>query len=139
VPLTVIEGEEGLTVMVATAPGVTVKVTAMLVTPPDAAVIWVVPANAPVASPLLLMVATLVALLAQVRVTPLMVFPLVSLATAVNWSVAFTATDDEAAVTVIVAKLGVELEVEDDPPPQSHRNNATDKTNSKRFMSDFAS
>jgi len=38
----------------------------------------------PEARPLLLMVATLVALLAQVNVTPLTVFPLLSLAVAVN-------------------------------------------------------
>jgi hypothetical protein len=39
VAFTVIEGKAGLTVIVASGPGVTVKVTALLVTPPDVAVI----------------------------------------------------------------------------------------------------
>jgi hypothetical protein len=64
-----------------------------------------------------LIVATLVALLAQVKVSPLMVLPLLSFATAVNWSVAFTAIDEEAAVTVTVATVGGGGEVEEDPPP----------------------
>ena len=70
--------------IVASGPGVTVKVTALLVTPPDAAVICVVPANRPVAKPLLLIVATLVAVLAQVKVSPVMVSPTLSFAVAVN-------------------------------------------------------
>ena len=43
-----------------------------------------VPANRAVARPLPLIVATLVTLLAQVKVSPLMVFPLPSLPVAVN-------------------------------------------------------
>jgi hypothetical protein len=52
---------------------------------------------------LLLTVATLVALLAQVKVSPLMVFPLLSFPVAVNCWVAFTAIVGEAGVTAIVA------------------------------------
>lgn len=89
--------------------------------------------------PVLLMAATEVALLAQVNVTPLMLFPLLSFATAVNWSVAFTAIDDEAAVTVIVARVGAVFEVEDDPPPQPPKNSAANKANHKRFMLNPAS
>jgi hypothetical protein len=98
--------------MVDNAPSVVVKVTALLVTPPEEAVIDVVPTKAPVARPLLLIVATLVALLAQVNVSPLMVSPALSLPTAVNWSVAPAATDGEAGVTVIVASApGVVVKV----------------------------
>ena len=68
----------------ASAPGVVVRVTALLVIPPEDAVIEVVPARTPVATPLLLIVATLVALLAQVKVSPLMVLPAPSLPVAVN-------------------------------------------------------
>ena len=70
--------------MVASAPSVVVKVTGLLVTPPEDAVIEVVPTKAPVASPLLPIVATLVVPLAQVKVSPLMVLPALSLPTAVN-------------------------------------------------------
>jgi hypothetical protein len=63
---------------------VVVKVTALLVTAPEDAVIDVVPAKAPVARPLLPMVATLVALLAQLKVSPLIMLPALSLPTAVN-------------------------------------------------------
>jgi hypothetical protein len=64
--------------------GVTVSVSAALVMPLAAAVIWVVPMATPAAKPLLLMVALPVALLAQVNTTPLMVLPLPSFAVAVN-------------------------------------------------------
>jgi hypothetical protein len=52
--------------------------------PLAAAVIWVVPMATPAARPLLLIVALLVALLAQVNTTPLIVLPLPSFAMAVN-------------------------------------------------------
>ena len=103
VVFTAIVGEAGATVIVATGPGVTVKVSALLVTPFAAAVICVAPGDTPVARPLLLIVATLVALLAQVKVSPVMVFPLLSFAVAVNCWVAFTVIVGEAGVTVIVA------------------------------------
>lgn len=67
---------------------VIVSVLAELVTPPADAAILVVPVLTPVARPLLLIVATPVALLAQVNVTPLMVFPPLSFAVAVNCWVA---------------------------------------------------
>jgi len=60
----------------------------------------------PVARPLLLIVAVLVALLAQVNVTPLMVLPLPSFAVAVNCCVAPTVMDGELGETVIVATTG---------------------------------
>jgi hypothetical protein len=74
--------------------------------PPDDAVICVVPTLTPAAMPPLLIVATLVVPLAQVKVTPDMVFPLLSLAVAVNCCVAFTAIDGEGGVTVIAVKVG---------------------------------
>jgi hypothetical protein len=67
------------------------------------------------------MVATLVALLAQAKASPVMVFPLLSLAVAVNCWVAFTAIDGEAGVTVIVATVGVGGVVTLDPPPPQFR------------------
>jgi hypothetical protein len=70
------------------------------------AVIWDVPALTPVARPLLLTVATLVALLAHVNVTPLMVLPLLSFAVALNCWVPPTATEGDAGDTVMVATAG---------------------------------
>jgi hypothetical protein len=65
--------------------GVTAKITAALVTPPEIAVIWVVPVVAAVARPVTTpIVATLVALLVQVKTTPGMTFPLASFAVAEN-------------------------------------------------------
>ena len=64
--------------------GVTVNVSGKLVIPFADAVICVVPVDAPVASPVLLIVAKLVALLAQAKVTPFIVFPLLSFAVAEN-------------------------------------------------------
>jgi hypothetical protein len=101
--------------MVASEPGVIVKVTALLVTPPEDAVMDVVPARTPVARPSLLMVATPVELLFQVKVTPLSVVPLLFLATAENWLVPPTAIDEEAAVIVIDATVVLVPELEELP------------------------
>jgi hypothetical protein len=101
--------------MLATGGGVTVSVSAGLVTPPDEAVICVVPALTPVARPLLLIVATPAALLDQANVTPLMVLPLLSLAVAVNCCVAPTAIDGEAGEIAMLATVGV-LELLEEPP-----------------------
>jgi hypothetical protein len=115
------EGEAGDTVMDATTGAVRVSVSGELVTPLAAAVICVVPTATPVAKPLLLIVAIVVALLAQVKATPLMVLPLLSFAVAVNCCVVFIAMDGEAGVTVMdatVELLELEFEV---PPPQLTR------------------
>ncbi len=64
--------------------GVTVRVTGELVTPSLVAVIWVVPTLRPVATPELSTLATLVALLFQVKVIPVTLFPLESRADAAN-------------------------------------------------------
>jgi hypothetical protein len=114
------DGEDGVTAMLATT-GVTVSVSGALVTPCAAAVICVVPADTPVARPVdELMVATPVALLAQVKVTPLMVLPLLSFAVAVNCSDAPVAMDGEAEVTAMLASTGLLGGVVDpeEPPPQ---------------------
>jgi hypothetical protein len=142
VAFTAIDGEPAVTVIVATAPGVTVSVIALLVTPPDEAVICVVPAKAPVAMPVLLIAATVVELLAQVKVSPLMSLPLLSFPKAENWSVAFTAIDDEAAVTAIVASVGGEFVLEfvlelDGAPPQPHRNITPAKIRANLFMTNL--
>jgi hypothetical protein len=49
------------------------------------------------------------------------VLPLLYVPVAVNWSVAFTAIDGEAAVTVIVVSVGGGVEVTEDPPPPQFR------------------
>jgi len=84
--LTRIEGDDGDTVIVATTPEeeVTSNGSMAAVTPFAEAVICVVPAATPVAIPLLFIVATLVALLVHVKVTPVTVLPLLSFAVAVN-------------------------------------------------------
>jgi hypothetical protein len=64
--------------------GVTVSTAAELVTPPADAVICDVPAASPVAIPVLPIVDTLAALLFHVKFVPAMVFPLASVAVAVN-------------------------------------------------------
>jgi hypothetical protein len=87
--------------------GVTVNISTLLVTPLAVAVICVVPGLTPVARPLALLIcATLVVPLDQVKVTPDIVFPLLSLAVAVNCCVAFTAIKGDAGVTVIAATVG---------------------------------
>ncbi|MGB8522782.1 MAG: hypothetical protein WCD43_07435 [Candidatus Acidiferrales bacterium] len=96
--------------------GVTVRVAGPLVTPLATAVIWVVPGNKPKATPLLALTgATLGALLAHAKMTPVMTLPCWSLAVAVNEAVQPTLIDDSADVTVMVVTVGV-LE-----PPQSTR------------------
>jgi hypothetical protein len=107
------DGEAGDTVMDATTGAVRVSVSGELVTPLAAAVICVVPTATPVAKPLLLIVAILVALLAQVNTTPFMVLPLVSFAVAVNCCVVFIAIDGEAGDTAMDATVELlELEFE---------------------------
>jgi hypothetical protein len=57
-------------------PGVTVKLAGLLVTPFADAMICVIPGNKPIATPLLaLTVATLAALLAHAKLTPVITFP----------------------------------------------------------------
>jgi hypothetical protein len=80
----------------------------------------------PLASPLVFMVATFVALLAQVNVTPLMTLPLPSLAVAVNCCVPpipMEGADGETKIVAIVALLIVveSLADADDvmPPPDT--------------------
>ena len=90
---------------VAGAP-VTVRVTDGLVTVPDAAVTWVVPADNPVARPVVLMVATAFALLAQVKLRPEITLPFESLAVAVNCCVAKTAMDGDDGLTTTLATGG---------------------------------
>lgn len=107
--------------LVATGAAVTVSVSGALVTPWADAVICVVPAATPVATPVAeLMVATPAALLAQVKVTPPMMLPLLSFAVAANCSVALAAMDGEAGVTAMVATTGLVERVFDpeEPPPQ---------------------
>jgi hypothetical protein len=107
--------------LVATGAAITVSVSGALVTPWAEAVICVAPAATPVARPVdELMVAILAALLAQAKVTPLMVLPLLSFAVAVNCSVAPAAMDGEAGVTAMLASTGLLGGVVDpeDPPPQ---------------------
>jgi ABC-type molybdate transport system permease subunit len=119
VALAVMVGEDGVTAMVAMT-GVTVRVSPGLVTPWADAVICVVPTATPVARPDELMVATPAALLAQVKVTPPMVLPLLSFAVAANCSVALAAMVGEDGVTAMLATtglLGAALEPEE-PPPQ---------------------
>jgi hypothetical protein len=108
-------GDTGDTVMLATGGGVTVSVSAGLVMLPDEAVICVVPALTPVASPLLLIVATPVALLDQAKVTPLIVLPLASFAVAVNCCVAPTVIVGDAGDTVMLATVGI-LGLFEEPP-----------------------
>ena len=91
--------------MLATAGAVTVSVSGELVTPLADAVICVVPALTPVARPLLLIVATPVALLAHVNVTPLMALPLLFLAVALNCWVAPTAIEGDTDEREMVATV----------------------------------
>src|ERR1700730_2934639 len=91
----VFRNRPGVSLPVRRKPGVTVRVTGSLVTPFAEAVICVVPGNKPVARPLVALIdATLEAVVAQVKVGPLMMFPFPSFNVAVNESVALTAIDD---------------------------------------------
>lgn len=106
-PAAKITGPGTVTVMEDTVEaGVTVRVSGPLVTLAAEAVICVEPARRAVARPLLSMVATLVLLLDQVKVTPLMVLPEPSLAVAVNCCVAPTAMEGEDGETVMDATTG---------------------------------
>lgn len=108
------------TVILATGPVVTFKLTGALVMPCADAVICVVPGAAPAARPFALMEAKLAALLAHVNVMPLMLFPLLSFAVAVNWTVPLSATE-VVPVTVIEASValpGVCVVPAEEPPPQ---------------------
>jgi hypothetical protein len=89
--------------LIARKPGVTVSVTGALVVPFAEAVICVVPGSKPIARPLpALIVATLGALLTQLKVAPMMMLPLLSCATAVICSVPLTAIADGIEVIVTV-------------------------------------
>jgi hypothetical protein len=87
-------------------PDVTVSVAGALVTPLAEAVICVVPGSKPVAMPLTaLMVATLEALLDQLKVIPLIALPPLSFAVAEICAVPLTAIDGREE-TVMVATVG---------------------------------
>jgi hypothetical protein len=76
-------------------PGVTVKVSASLVTPAAEAVMEVMPGRRPLARPLPeVMEATLELLLANVKMVPATTIPFGSLAVAVKESMPLTGTDD---------------------------------------------
>ncbi|HVA55092.1 MAG TPA: hypothetical protein VNI53_04725 [Gammaproteobacteria bacterium] len=90
---------------------VTVKAAAVLVTPEAVAVMVALPADMPVATPLLLIVATEVLLEAQAKLTPLIVLPEESMAVAVNCWVAPT------AMLALVGAIVIEAIVVPPPPP----------------------
>jgi hypothetical protein len=87
--------------------GPTVTVNAVDVTPPDDAVIAVVPTNRELISPLLETVATTVLLDTHEKVTPCRTWPDASFATAVACIVVNMAIEDDGALTVIVATGGL--------------------------------
>jgi len=109
--------------MLAGGGGVTVSVTAALVTLPSAAVIWVVPAATAVAFPLASTVATDGALLDHVKVWPVTVLPLASLAVAVNCWLPPTVMLGLAGATETLDTVGggvvLEPPVEGLVPPQA--------------------
>ena len=98
--------------------GFTVIVTAVLVMPAVNAVICVLPGVRPVAIPAVLIVATLVLLLVQVKVCPLTVWPFESSAVAVNCWSPFTLTELVVGVTFTDATVCVV----EDPPPHPGKN-----------------
>ena len=83
------------------------------------------------ARPLLLTVATLVALLAQVNVTPLIVLPLLSLAVALNCCVPPAAIDAVDGETAMVATVG--RFVPEEPQPIDNDSTAREKTQRTHF------
>jgi hypothetical protein len=88
-------------------PGVTVRATPLLLTPFADAVICVVPGHKPVTRPLAeLIAATTAALLEQLRVTPCITLPVVSLAVAVNCAVPLTRIEERGADRVTLARTG---------------------------------
>jgi hypothetical protein len=88
-------------------PGVTVSVAGALVIPLEEAVICVVPGSRPVTMPFAeLIVATLVALLDQLKLTPLIVLPPLSFAVAEICSVPVTAMEVTLVEMAIVATAG---------------------------------
>lgn len=82
----------------------------------------------PVARPLLLIVATLVALLAQVKVVPLIVLPLLSLAVAVNCCVAPWLIEGVDGETAIVATVPDEPFLLELPPHATSDNKSVAST-----------
>jgi len=115
--------------LIARNPGVTVRVTGALVIPFADAVICVVPGSKPMAKPLpALTVATLGVLLAQLKVAPMMMLPLLSCATAVICSVPLTAIDDGMEVIVTVGTPGVA----DPPAPQPDRMRTASRSATRR-------
>jgi hypothetical protein len=89
----------------ALATAVTERAAPELVMSLAVAVIWAVPAVTAVASPPLLIVATLGELLPQVKFTPVKTFPLASFATALNCCVALTAREEDEGAIVMLATL----------------------------------
>jgi hypothetical protein len=106
----------------------TLRVAGVLVTPEAEAVICAVPSVCPVAMPELSMLAMSAELLVQVKVRPLMAFPLESLAVAVNVCWPPMPTEASPGVTEMVAMVWVDEE----PPPQpGSRPSASSKQNKK--------
>ena len=89
------------------------------------------PALTPAARPVLLTVATFVALLAHVNVTPLIVLPLLSFAVALNCRVPPTAIEDDDGETAMVTTfVGV---VPEEPQPTDNASTAKQATRQRLF------
>ena len=99
--------DDGLTVIRVTGGCVTVTVTGELDTPFPVALIVDVPALTAVATPLALIVTTLVLLLDQVKLTPVTADPSEDRADAVKRCVPPTCSVAEAGLTVTLATVGV--------------------------------
>lgn len=118
VPFTAMVADRGETTTLATA-GVTVSVAGLLATPEAVAVICVLPGDSALATPSLLMVATVGALLAQRKVTVTWLPPL---STAVAVKVALPPATAEAEEGLTVTEAGmVVVEVPCPPHPASNR------------------
>ena len=93
----------GVEIVTVATLAVTFSAIAVLLTPSDDAVIWVEPGPTPVAIPAESMVATLVALLDQVRTPPVSTVPSEFLTVAVNAWFCPTTIELFAGVTVMLA------------------------------------
>lgn len=118
VPFTAMVADRGETTTLATA-GVTVSVAGLLATPEAVAVICVLPGDSALATPSLLIVATVGALLAQRKATVTWLPPL---STAVAVKVALPPATAEAEEGLTVTEAGmVVVEVPCPPHPASNR------------------
>jgi len=123
-----IDAGEGVTVTLATC--TTVRV-ALPLTPLLVAVICALPCAMVVTNPLLSTVATELVFELQVKLAPLITFPLASFAMALNCSVCplLTVTDEGERVTLATAPIGGAFEPVE-PPPQPDRKREQTITNS---------